>query len=106
MTSYTQDQLDTIEAIKVSPQGCRWLHADIRELPTIHSGHFDNLKLEWSTSRSQYRLWVSRMTIADGADKDHQIILEHKYNDPNEGRTLGTSLGEFPRGSWRQFPKS
>lgn len=47
--------------------------ARLEALPTIRQGHFDNLKVEYQN----YRLWLSRMTVADGALHDHMVVVEH-----------------------------
>lgn len=63
----------------------RVFNSFIRDLSTIHVGHFDNMKLEWTTTgpdemdHGHYRMWVSRMTRADGATFDNEICLEHQY---------------------------
>ena len=46
---------------------------EYREMPSIHSGHFDNLVHETSDTR----VWVSRMTIGDGAPENEQVTIEH-----------------------------
>jgi hypothetical protein len=48
-------------------------------LPTLHVGHFDNIKLE----SKKYRILVSRLTKADGARVDNEVIilkLNSSYN--------------------------
>ncbi len=41
--------------------------AEWRAMPTLHQGHTDNLKYE----SPRYRVWVSRMTLADyNGDRD------------------------------------
>lgn len=47
--------------------------AELKKLPTIHSAHFDNLKVETPTRR----VWLSRMTKADGASCDNEVTVEH-----------------------------
>jgi len=53
------------------------LHGDedainnIRRMHTIEQGHTDNLKAD----DGRVRLWVSRMTVADGAPCDNQISI-------------------------------
>jgi len=41
-------------------------------LPTIHSGHFDNVKFD----DGKHRVSVSRMTVADGAAEDNEVSFE------------------------------
>lgn len=51
------------------------LPCEISELPnqpTLHSGHFDNLKYE----DEKFRIWLSRMTIADGAPYNNEVTVE------------------------------
>ncbi len=43
-----------------------------RELETIVSGHFDNM-VEQTKER---RVWVSRMTVEDGAPENKQVTIE------------------------------
>jgi len=40
----------------------RYSLEQIQSMPTIHQGHYDNLKAETTTTR----LWLSRLTVADG----------------------------------------
>lgn len=42
---------------------------DISTLPTIRQGHFANLKIE----TPQVRVWLSRMTLADGEVEPIQV---------------------------------
>ncbi|MEK6879073.1 MAG: hypothetical protein AABY22_05665 [Nanoarchaeota archaeon] len=44
----------------------------IQSLPTIHQGHFDNLKIETQSER----IWLSRMTIEDGMPYNNQVTEE------------------------------
>lgn len=45
---------------------------ELEALPTINSGHFDNLKIETSTER----VLLSRLTVADGMPYDNQVTHE------------------------------
>jgi len=45
---------------------------EILEAKTIQQGHFDNLKFE----NSKNRVWVSRMTVEDGAEFNLAITHE------------------------------
>lgn len=45
--------------------------AELKEMPTIHSGHFDNLKLDDGNTR----ITLSRMTIADGMPYNNQVTV-------------------------------
>lgn len=44
----------------------------LNSLPTISTGHFDNLKID----ENGFRIWLSRMTIADGMPYDNQVTIE------------------------------
>lgn len=46
----------------------------LQSLPTIDSLHFDNLKI----LEENFRVLLSRMTIADGAKYENQVIVEEK----------------------------
>lgn len=54
------------EAIK------RYTLAQLKAMPTIEQGHTDNLKYDDGT----YRVWLSRMTKADGMPYDNQVTVE------------------------------
>jgi len=45
---------------------------ELKKMPTLHSGHFDNLKIDTGT----VRVWLSRMTVADGAPYNNQVTVE------------------------------
>lgn len=45
---------------------------ELKNLPTLHSGQFDNLKVESKVER----VWLSRMTIEDGAVANNIITIE------------------------------
>lgn len=49
-----------------------YLLNEINEMPTLHCGHFDNLKI----SQPEFRVWLSRMTLADGAECNNQVTEE------------------------------
>jgi len=49
---------------------------EILEMNTIRQGHFDNLKYD----NGNTRIWVSRMTVADGAGCNKEITVEHLIN--------------------------
>ena len=51
------------------------LYYDLQTLlskDTIQSGHFSNLKIQTGT----VRVWLSRMTVADGAEYNHAVEIE------------------------------
>lgn len=50
-------------------------HYSLREIeafPTLHSGQFANLKVD----TGQVRVWLSRMTIADGEKCNNLVSVE------------------------------
>jgi len=51
------------------------LKAWLMSLPTIKQGITDDLKME----TEEFRIWVSRLTKADGATEDNAICVEHYY---------------------------
>jgi hypothetical protein len=51
--------------------------AELQALPTLSQGHTDDLKME-TTAR---RVWLSRLTKADGQPYDNQITIEAKNED-------------------------
>ena len=56
----------------------------LESLPTIHSGHFDNLKVDTGS----LRVWLSRCGVADGMPYDNQVTIEHLKN----GRWVETAI--------------
>jgi hypothetical protein len=46
--------------------------AQLRALPTLSQGHFDNLKVE----ADGIRVWLSRCTMADGEPYDNKVTVE------------------------------
>lgn len=53
-----------------------WLAADLEDRETIHHGQFDNLKID----TGELRVWLSRMTVADGMPYDNQVTVEFLRN--------------------------
>jgi hypothetical protein len=45
---------------------------ELESLPTLTEGHMDDLKVD----DGEYRVWLSRMTKADGAPYDHRVTIE------------------------------
>jgi len=45
---------------------------EAKNMPVLSQGHFDNLILE----ENNQRVWLSRMTIADGMPYNNQIVVE------------------------------
>lgn len=50
----------------------RYTKEELKAMPTIHSGQYDNLKIETPTMR----VWLSRMTVADGMPYNNQVTVE------------------------------
>ena len=50
----------------------RYTLAELKKMPTIESGHFDNLMDQTPTMR----VWLSRMTKADGMPYNNQVTIE------------------------------
>ena len=49
---------------------------EIEAMETISSGHTDDLKVENGVTR----VWLSRMTMADGMEYDNQVTVERLEN--------------------------
>jgi hypothetical protein len=47
--------------------------AQLQRMPTLESGHTDNLKFRSPT----FKVWLSRMTKEDGMPYDNQVTVEH-----------------------------
>lgn len=47
--------------------------AELQAMPTIRVGHTDDLKVEGLVRR----VWLSRLTVADGAPYDNEVAVEH-----------------------------
>jgi hypothetical protein len=52
--------------------------AYLESLPTLHTGHFDKLKVK----ENGLQVWLSRMTEADGMPYDNEVTIE-QYIDNN-----------------------
>lgn len=50
----------------------RYTATQLRKMPTISQGQFDNLK----SDDGKIRVWLSRCGIADGAEYDDQVTVE------------------------------
>jgi hypothetical protein len=50
----------------------RYSLKQLQSMPTLHSGHFDNLKKD--TGHTQ--IWLSRMTIEDGQPYNNQVLIK------------------------------
>lgn len=62
----------------------------LETLPTLHSGHFDNLKIETKDTR----VWLSRMTIEDGMEYNNQVTVE-AYQHPKTTKGIDQSRGKI-----------
>lgn len=49
---------------------------DLKELPTIKQGHFDDIKIISNDGEGKYRVSLSRMTKEDGEIADNMIHIE------------------------------
>lgn len=49
---------------------------ELKETPTIEKGHFEDLKLDDGT----FKVWLSRMTVADGAEYNNQVTVKQLSN--------------------------
>lgn len=45
---------------------------EIEAMPTIHSGQYDNLKID----DGQTRVWLSRLSIEDGMPYNNEVTVE------------------------------
>jgi hypothetical protein len=50
----------------------RYTAKELRELPTLSEGHFDNLKID----TGKIRVWLCRCGVADGLPYDNMITVE------------------------------
>lgn len=50
---------------------------ELKMLPTLSQSQFDNLKVE---IKNKARVWLSRMTIADGMPYNNQVTIERLIN--------------------------
>lgn len=64
----------------------RYTAEELEAIPTIHSGHFDNLKVQTEDTR----VWLSRMTVEDGMPYNNQVTVE-KLEDG-----LWVTVEEYP----------
>ena len=56
-------------------------------MPTLHVGHFDNLKLELYEG-GPIRVWLSRMTVDDGSPCNNQVTVEKFNNKTKRWETI------------------
>jgi hypothetical protein len=50
----------------------RYTTEELESKPTLFTGHTDNLKVD----DGERRVWLSRMTVVDGAEYDNQVTVE------------------------------
>lgn len=50
---------------------------ELESLPTISQGHMEDLKIK----KENIRVWLSRITKADGMPYDNQVTIENYIND-------------------------
>lgn len=55
--------------------------AHLRSLPTLVQSYVDDLKMETETER----IWISRLTKADGVSEDNKITVEKRGRDYDVG---------------------
>ena len=53
---------------------------ELLDMPTLHQGHFDNLKCEYTLNGTKSRLLLSRATVQDGAEYPNQVTVEQLIN--------------------------
>ena len=56
----------------------RYKLRDLNDLPTLRSGHFDNLKIEEEDEQGKFRVWLSRCSVEDGMPFDNAITVERQ----------------------------
>lgn len=61
---------------KASRTAGQYTLARLRSLPTLESGHMDDLKVRTSTEK----IWLSRMAKEDGMPYDNQVTIERLQN--------------------------
>jgi hypothetical protein len=61
----------------------RYTLAELQALPTLESGHFDNLKIDEKVGSSHARVWLSRLTVADGMPYNNQVTVEERVGSGN-----------------------
>ena len=49
-----------------------WTLSELRARPTLSASQFDNLKVDLG----EMRVWLSRMTVADGMPYNNQVTVE------------------------------
>lgn len=65
------DQDDDLGLMRDRPE--HFSLAELEAMPTISTGHMDDLKYDEGAG---WRVWISRMTVEDGADCDNLVTVE------------------------------
>lgn len=55
----------------------RYTKDELKDLPTISQGQFSDLKVEDTRHDPPVRVWLSRMTVADGMPFNNAVEIEH-----------------------------
>lgn len=55
----------------------RFTLTELNEMPTLHQGHFANLKFE----EGNCQVWLARTTVADGEPYDNRVTVEFLNED-------------------------
>jgi hypothetical protein len=67
---------DNREVCGIQEKPPRLTLAEAEAMPVIFSGHTDNEIKEYVWEGKRCRVWLSRMTVADGMPYDNQIWVE------------------------------
>jgi len=79
---------------------------ELEAMPTLHSGHFANLKIDTAEHGGAMRVWVSRCGLADGEKEPVSVevlkggLWTNPLDDVPEGRRLHLQLDA---GRWRGY---
>jgi hypothetical protein len=58
----------------------KYTYEALSALPTIGASHFDNLKVSRrGNDGKQYRVWLSRMRVEDGAEYNNEVTVEREH---------------------------
>jgi hypothetical protein len=68
----------------------RYTLAELSALPTLSQGQADDLKIDTGTDR----VWLSRMTVADGMPYDNQVTEEYFNQETGAWETLAQYMAE------------
>ena len=66
---------------------------ELRVMPTLHSGHFSNVKI----NTGEMRVWVSRCTLADGELQPVQVerLIDGVWTDITEAENQQGSFNHI-----------